>query len=427
MSAPVKRGRGRPKLGARPRPNPRRGGRYDIVDFNDKPIETQVFTKHEAEAILDELKFARRMKTHPARTDVLLSDVIAECGSAAPPSAVKHLIRHLGEVPLYELTRDVCFVFADLMREGRRLKKEPKASSIDNVLGHLRGIINTYCDEHTIPRPTVHLVGGHKPPRDFLRVSEVERLIRCAEEGLVWDRDAGDWRRLPDGSLVRQDAKWLSTVSAMPRLITLCLWTGSRVDVMKRLRWTKNAEEPWFDPRISVIHRRGSAERRTRKGRPDVKLKNALVRLMRAWERADAKAGIDRVIHDDKGGPCASNAWVAFALVREAAGLPESVTFRTLRASCAVYLMENGCTPEEAADYLGNTAAILTAFYDRYAPEFSHAAVDALDSRTYHCSEAFKKRVTGKETASRATNIGAGTPKSSTRKSRKYPADRENG
>lgn len=59
------------------------------------------------------------------------------------------------------------------------------------------------------------------------------------------------------------------------------------------------------------------------------------------------------------------------------------MTLRTLRSSCAVWLLEAGLPHDEVARFLGNTTGVLSRFYDHFAPEFSHAAADALDSRAY--------------------------------------------
>ena len=318
---------------------------------------------------------------------MLLDVVIKEFGHLVPNATRKRLLRFWDEVPLFAITRDACWAYADWrddQEDPRNLNGTPTVTTVNVELSLLRNMVNRYCAARRIdPVPTVYMLPPRRSSRGFLRVREVDRLLK-ATEGRVWDPDSGDWRRLPSGEYDLNDAAWRARVWPMRRMILLCIWTGSRPAVVRRATWDRRPDRPWIDLRVGNLHRRGATEPLSKKRAPPVRLTRALMTMAQAWREQDAARGHGHVVHDLGGAELGkSQPWKLFGLVREAAGLPEDVTLRTLRASCAVWLMENGCTPEQAAAFLGNTAHVLSRFYDRYAPEFSHAAADALDSRSY--------------------------------------------
>ncbi len=391
----IKRSRGRPPKPPRVKANPRRNGEFDILGLGE-PIPTGLLNKHEAdERMWEEILLRRDGRTRVNR-NVPLRDVIEEFGSVARQGSLKHLRAFWSNVPLSLITRDACWAYVDWRAEGTdqtENSEPPMDSTVHNELGNLQNIVNRYCAYHQIsPAPTVYLPTLRPQPREFLRAHEVDRLMKAAE-GRIWNPDTNDWRYIRGGNLELKNEAWRTEVWPMRRMIELCIWTGTRADAVRRATWTRRGDRPYIDLRIDVFFRRGPEEKQTKKARPPVPLVPRLSILAQEWFADDAAIGCDYVIHDTLGKPIGEDTWRLFSLVREAAGLPEGVTLRTLRASCAVWMMANGCTPEQTAEFLGNTARVISRFYDRYAVEFSHAAADALDSRSYSCSLNYKKEI----------------------------------
>lgn len=384
----AKRGRGRPKAGPRVRPHSRTG-EYLVLGMGET-IHTGTWDREEAELRLarERLRVAEPGLVPPDRS-VPLRKVIEHARARARAGAVPHLLAFWGNVRLDEMSRAACWAYEDYRREqtdgGRGGREGPAIGTIRNELANLTTMVRAYCeDEGIVPAPKVYLPADEPTARRFLRVHEVKRL-ELAAQGCAWDAEAGAWRRGAGRGRPRLvDAAARERLLPMARLVPTLAWTGSRVDSVLRATWSRRGDRGWVDMRIGILFRKGDEEAATSKGRPPVRLTDRLLGMFGAWVAEDAASRLDDVVHDASGRPLTvARAWLLFSELRERAGLDASVTLRTLRSSCAVWLMEKGLTVEEAADFLGNTAKTLSAFYDHYAPGFSHAAADALDSREY--------------------------------------------
>jgi hypothetical protein len=379
--AAPKRGRGRPKAG--PRLGKRRNGEYQILGYGT-PIPLNTFDEAAAEIMLEDEKYARRNPGRAApNANVLIKSVIEELGHVARAGSLRHLLKFWGAVTLKQITRDLCWAYMDWREEDKVAR-----GTLINELSNLRNLVNRYCTLHKILIvPIVYMPDTLPANRGFLRVREVLRLFGAAD-GRIWDLRTKAWSRDANGDLILQPEAWRERALPMQRLLRFCIWTGSRVDTVLRASWKRQDRRGHVNLKVGNFVRRGRNEKLSLKRKPPVKLTPTLMQLAFAWRKEDEAARFDHdeanVIHDLRGKRIGvEGAWRLFAEIREAAGLDARVTIRILRSSCAVWLMENGCTPTEAAEFLGNTAGVLSAFYDHYAPDFSLAAAAALDSRTY--------------------------------------------
>lgn len=158
------------------------------------------------------------------------------------------------------------------------------------------------------------------------------------------------------------------------RWVVIAALTGTRTDAVTRLRWGPSLTDPWIDLAAGVLHRRGAAERATKKGRGPCRMPGKLARLCRRW----ARDGAAHVIHED-GAPVRSiRRGFEGAVAR--AGL-DDVTRHTLKHTAVTWAFQRGMTIEDAADYFSTSAPTLLRVYRQHAPEYQVRAAKVMDRR----------------------------------------------
>ena len=332
-AADVARPVGRPKDG--PRPVKRSDGIYQAVGLpHGRKVPLGTRDLKAAWRRLGEVLTEIAETKDGGKREIPLRDVIKAHGHDVDRSIRDHLLRFWGAVRLEEVSKSACWAYGDMREEElvERTGEKTMVNTIRKELGWFRTIVNRYCDKHKVsPPPIIHL-----PPRtygrDFIRVSEVRRLLEAAVNGWIWDGAAAEWTRSADGRRARMPDAWLAEVWPMRRMITMVVNTASRIDTVAKIGWTDTGLRPWIDFRVGNLRRRGSREKPTKKRRPPQRLLPALLVQLRAWKAQDEAQGVDLVIHDLDGRPVGSRIYLQFAMVREAAGLPPTVKFKTLRA-----------------------------------------------------------------------------------------------
>lgn len=158
------------------------------------------------------------------------------------------------------------------------------------------------------------------------------------------------------------------------RFAIIAALTGTRTDAVTRLRWGPSLSDPWVDLAGGIIHRKGAAEKETKKGRGPVRMPEKLARLMRRWSRD----GAAYVIHED-GHPVASVRRGFTGAVKRAklAG----VTRHTLKHTAVTWAFQRGMSIEDAAEYFATSAATLQRVYRQHAPEYQSRAARVMDRR----------------------------------------------
>jgi integrase len=283
----------------------------------------------------------------------------------------KALLTWWGACTLADIRRSACVAYAkhrssQPIRHGQT-GRTVSVQTARRELELLSAAIGFWDGEYHLDyRPTVVLPPKAESNRDALTEAEVARLLKAAK-GFRWED--GRWRRLQKSSVANR--------AHLERFIIVALYTGSRSDVIKRLRWQESLSDPWVDLEDGMIYRRGRDEVvASNKRRPQAKLSPVLLAHMKQWQKLDAKIGVGSVVHH--GGTQVGSVRTGFAGCVRDAGLPEGVTAHWLRHTAATSLMEKNVPMWEAAGYLGMTVQTLEKHYAKHRPDHQSAAMKAM-------------------------------------------------
>lgn len=175
-------------------------------------------------------------------------------------------------------------------------------------------------------------------------------------------------------------ASLLRTASGLPhlrRFVLIGLYTGTRSGAILNLSWLPSVSSGWLDLEMGVLHRSGSAQRKTNKRQPPVKLSPRLAAHLRRWKAMDGD--IRHVIHWN--GSSVQSVKKAFRTAKTAAGLEGNVSPHVLRHTAATWLMQAGVATWDAAGFLGMTPEVLQTNYGHHHPEFQKGAATAIGSK----------------------------------------------
>lgn len=188
----------------------------------------------------------------------------------------------------------------------------------------------------------------------------------------------------------------------LARFILVGLYTGTRSAAICGAAMSPDAGVGFVDLERGVFYRRGQKQRETKKRQPAVRIPDRLLAHMRRWARTPVKVKteargksktVGRMISHDyvvewNGKPIGS-VKKAFKAACEAAGLGwyedgifvTDVTPHVLRHTAATWLMKNGASLTEAADYLGMTEAVLRNTYYHQHPDFQAEAASRITAK----------------------------------------------
>lgn len=160
------------------------------------------------------------------------------------------------------------------------------------------------------------------------------------------------------------------------RFILVALYTGTRASAVCAASLGRVAGgSGWIDLDRGLFYRRGAGQRETKKRQPPAELPVRLLAHLRRWHMR----GHDYVV-EWNGKPVGTGIEKAFRRAAEDAGLSD-VTPHCLRHTAATWLVMNGATMEQAADYLGMTIETLHRVYRHHAEGFQRAAAEAITRR----------------------------------------------
>jgi integrase len=163
-------------------------------------------------------------------------------------------------------------------------------------------------------------------------------------------------------------------------------YTGTRADAIFNLRWVRSTHNGWVDLDASIIHRKGTAERETKKRRNRCRIHKRLLRHLKHWREQDMAVGITHVIHYE--GDRVKEMYHAWETVRDEAaailrnaGHPEPQHPKdaphVMRHTAATWMLgsrKHKVSLERAAGYLGMTPDMLWKRYGHHHPEFQKNA-----------------------------------------------------
>jgi integrase len=297
--------------------------------------------RREAERAFGEFLLNRIDRTGPRNPDqILLTDLFAEYATTREATrsftriafAVAALVPFWTGRTVADVTETRCRQYA---------KERGVANNTLRVeLSVLRAAINLAVDANRLTRPVPVWIPKSPEPRDvWLTRSEAARLLRAARK----------IHRAPYLSLA----------------ILLGIYTGRRMEAILSLRWHK------VDLINETIDYRRPAEAETNKKRGIVKIHRKLLGHLR---RAKRNAGEMAFV---VGGRRLKQIKQSFARAVAASGIEKKITMHTLKHSCATWLMQQGVTIFDAADFLATSVRTLEKVYAHHAPDHQERALKA--------------------------------------------------
>jgi len=280
-------------------------------------------------------------------TEVLLYYARVRIPDLAAPKWEGYRVQKLNEFwrnsRLTDITGERCRKYA-AWRYGQGV-----GPSARRELEVLQAAIRLYHKEFTLDVvPVVTLPEKASPREDWLTRDQAARLLYAA------------WRR--------PESKHLA------RFILIGLYTGTRTDAILRLRWTESLYEGWIDLEKGIMHRKGRRAKESKKRQPPLRLYWRLSAHLRRWKRADEELGLTNVI-TYRGKPIEKlrRSW---RMACEDAGLTTdgdclfNPIKHHLRHTAATWLLCEGVSYADTADYLGMTEATLKRVYGHVHPNF---------------------------------------------------------
>jgi integrase len=165
-------------------------------------------------------------------------------------------------------------------------------------------------------------------------------------------------------------AAWRQGNRHLARFILIGLYTGTRHGAILKLQWQPNVSGGWVDLDRGVLHRRGTAQKETRKRQPPVRIPPRLLAHLHRWRGHDA--GVSHIVHyGDKGIAKERRAWTR---ARIAAGLGHDVVPHALRHTAVTWRLQRGVSTWDTAGFVGMSEKTVREVYGHHSPDFQKAA-----------------------------------------------------
>ncbi len=279
--------------------------------------------------------------------DVLLFYARVRIPQLATPNWEPYRVQKLGEfwghLTLIDVTGDRCRKYV------KWRKSEGVGPSARRELEVLQAAIRLYHKEWALDVVPAVTFPDKAPPReDWLTRDQAARLLYAA------------WRR--------PESKHLA------RFILIGLYTGTRTGAILGLRWVESLYEGWVDIDNGILFRKGRRVQETKKRQPPLRLYWRLTAHLKRWKRMDEGLGLTHVI-SYRGKPIAKlrRSW-DFAckdagLTTEAGFLFDPIKHH-LRHTAATWLLSEGISFADTADYLGMSEKVLRTTYAHVHPNF---------------------------------------------------------
>lgn len=278
--------------------------------------------------------------------------------------------------------------------DGRYRKDDPDAptaspASAREDLRFLRKAVRLFANEFALAWcPDVQVPKPGKGRTRWLRRPEVARMY-WAIRGRIWDSETGGWRTEevvgPDGvgtvRYVSRDPETIASRRPLRRYLPIGLYTGTRDEAIRDLRWECNADGGCIDVEGRFIHRRGfGLDPSEGKPRLSSRIAPKVASMFGRWRAADLAVGIAAVVHRPDGEAYASTpVWIWETVVADA-GLDAAVVRHTLRHTAATWLRIARVDVQAAADLLGMSVQTAVKIYGQWTLEGQDTAAEALAS-----------------------------------------------
>lgn len=332
--------------------------------------ETDLAQQKLSEHITKKLKTLepeRKRGNHPDH--VIVADVVSaylddKVPSQASPKAAKSRLNNIldffGGKYVSDINGKICRAYAEQRTTRAAARRE---------LEDLRSALKHYKKEGWVTyAPDIVLPAKSESRVRYLSRSEAARLLWAA-----W-RMRQTWKGQPSDRRTGQH---------IARFILVGLYTGTRSAAICGAALRPTVGRGYVDLNRGVFHRKSEGVRETKKRQPPVKLPDRLLAHIRRWSktpvniktkaRGKSKTIGRMVAHDfvvEWQGRPVSDVHKSFLSAVTAAGLESDVTPHVLRHTAATWLMINGTSLSEAADFLGMTEAVLRSTYFHHHPDF---------------------------------------------------------
>lgn len=287
-------------------------------------------------------------------------------GTATRQIHIQNLLTFWANKTVADVRTSVCEKYEAhrlAMPPRRGMRKDAAAVSISTIRQELKTLgraISAWHGESPLSALPIVWKPDAAPPRTrYLERDEVAKLLRAA-------------RRLRFTHLVRY--------------VMIGVYTGTRDDAMRRLRWLKASHDGWIDTDRGILYRAGFAEEQTSKRRPPMILPDRLLGHLRRWKRADMADELTHVITYAKPEAKHPNAirraerlgrthrvpqpvgdiHKAWASMVAAAGLDKDVTPHTLKHTAITWMLWSGKSIWEVAEDTGTSAKTIEEVYGHH-------------------------------------------------------------
>ncbi|MBC7138671.1 MAG: site-specific integrase [Defluviimonas sp.] len=346
----------------------RKTGIWYIRDTGRHDISTGARSRRDAEIALANYIATRGRPAGPAAAEEM---TVGEClsiyGTEHAPHvadpvriacAILPIDRFFGGLKVSAVTGATCRRYGNTrVKPGKRDPETKEVlewlpvspGTIRRELGVLRAALQ-YChrEGHLLSVPGVALP-DRPPSKDrWLTRDEAARLLRAA---------------------------WLNPHSKhLARFILVGIYTGTRKTAILGLQYHANTTGGWVDLERGLMHRRGNAQRETKKRQTTARLPRPLLAHLRRW----AGAGSRHVVSE--GGARIGDIKTAWRRACREAGLAD-VSPHTLRHTAITWAMQNGAQKWDVAGYFGVSMETLERTYGHHHPDYQATAVEAMERR----------------------------------------------
>lgn len=253
---------------------------------------------------------------------------------------INNLLTFWEDKTLADVRTSVCEEYAEHRRKQphRRGMRKGAGSVADSTIRQElktldRAISAWHGESPLAARPVVAKPDPAPAKLRFLERDEVAAMLRAA-------------RRLKFHHLVRY--------------ILLGVYTGTRDDRIRRLRWMKASLDGYIDTRRGILYRSGFAEERTSKQAPPMILPDRLLGHVRRWERL---GGSHVITYRSEPVGDIHKSW---ATVVKAAGLGPDVTPHTLKHTSISWMLWEGRSIWEVAEDTGTSVKTIEEVYGHH-------------------------------------------------------------
>jgi integrase len=284
--------------------------------------------------------------------NIYLADVAP--GLARPAMAAERfgrLLDFFGDKTLADVNGALCRAY-EIARRGQGRSNKGSGGGAKRDLEDLRAAIN----HHQAEGLHRHVVRVVLPPRGeprqrWLSRAEVARLLwACWRHREVQEGRATDKRPLRH----------------LCRFLLLAIYTGSRPGAVTTAAWDRGPGRSFVDVDRGVFYRLAEQAVTTNKRQPTVNLNPRLLAHLRRWKRLDGGRGF--VVRFNGAG--VASVKTAMNRATALAGLDAGVSAYTCRHTAATWLITQGVSIFDTAQFLGTSPAMIERHYAHLAPDY---------------------------------------------------------